>query len=326
MHLPSRRMMPLALAGLVWLAAPSGALAQASDFPNKPVTLIVPFQAGISVDILLRGIADAAGQHLGQPVVVDNKAGGSATLGPAHMASNAKPDGYTIAQIPMPVLRVPHLQKVTYDALKDFTWIIQLGGYTIGVVVPKGSEFKTFKDVIAFAKTNPGKLTYTTPGQSTLNSIAMELVARKEGTTLAHVPGKGGGEAAAAILGGHVMVSVESPAWAPLVASGDLRLLVLLNSKRSQKWPDVPTLAEHGYDWDFNSPFGLAGPKGMDPAVVKKLHDAFKKAYDDPKVVELFERFDFSRLYLSTEDYAKDIPRQYEYERQNLERVGLIKK
>ena len=325
MRLLPRRIALMVFAGLAIAASPA-AVAQASDFPNKPVTLIVPFQAGISVDILLRGIADVAGQHLGQQVVVDNKAGGSATLGPSHMAANAKPDGYTIAQIPMPVLRVPYLQKVSYDVLKDFTWIIQLGGYTIGVVVPKASEFKTFKDVVAFAKANPGKLTYTTPGQSTLNSISMELVARKEGTTLAHVPGKGGGEATAAILGGHVMVSVESPAWAPLVASGDLRLLVLLNSKRSTKWPEVPTLAEHGYEWDFNSPFGLAGPKGMDPAVVKKLHDAFKKAYDDPKVIELFERFDFSRLYLSTEDYAKEIPKQYEYERQNLERVGLVKK
>ena len=219
MRILSRRMMPLALAGLTGLAISTVATGKASEYPNKPVTLIVPFQAGISVDILLRGMAEIAGQHLGQPVVVDNKAGGSATLGPAYMASNAKPDGYTIAQIPMPVLRVPHLQKVTYDPLKDFTWIIQLGGYTIGVVVPTTSYFKTFKDVVAFAKANPGKLTYTTPGPSTLNSIAMELVARKEGTTLAHVPGKGGGEAAAAILGGHVMLNVESTAWAPLVTA-----------------------------------------------------------------------------------------------------------
>src|SRR5262245_48406071 len=142
----SRRMVTLALAGLVSFAASTAAVAQASEFPNKPVTLIVPFQAGISVDILLRGIAEVAGQHLGQPVVIDNKAGGSATLGPAHMASNAKPDGYTIAQIPMPVLRVPHMQKVTYDPLKDFTWIIQLGGYTMGMVVPRASEYKAFKD------------------------------------------------------------------------------------------------------------------------------------------------------------------------------------
>ena len=325
MRILSRRMLPLVLAGLTSLATTTAAVAQASDFPNKPVTLIVPFQAGISVDILLRGMAEVAGHHLGQPVVIDNKVGGSATLGPAYMASNAKADGYTIAQIPMPVLRVPHLQKVTYDPLKDFSWIIQLGGYTIGMVVPAASQFKTFKDVIAFAKANPGKLTYTTPGPSTINSIAMELVARKEATTFTHVPGKGGGEAMAAVLGGHVMVNVESPAWAPMVASGDLRLLVLLNNKRSKKWPDVPTLAEHGYDWDFNAPFGLAGPKGMDPAVVKKLHDAFKQAYDDPKVIELFERFDFSRLYLSTDEYAKEIPKQYHYERQNLERVGLIK-
>ena len=156
MRILARRMVPLALAGLTSLATSTAAVAQTSDFPNKPVTLIVPFQAGISVDILLRGMADVAGQHLGQAVVIDNKAGGSATLGPAYMASNAKPDGYTIAQIPMPVLRVPHLQKVTYDPLKDFTWIIQLGGYTIGVVVPTTSEFKTFKDVIAFAKGQSG--------------------------------------------------------------------------------------------------------------------------------------------------------------------------
>src|SRR5262249_60532385 len=118
---------------------------------------------------------------------------------------------------------VSHMQKVTYDPLKDFTWIIQLGGYTIGVVVPAKSEFKTFKDVVDFAKANPGKLTYTTPGQSTLNSIAMELVARKEGTTLAHVPGKGGGEAMAAVFGGPVMGSVEAPASAPIAGAGDVR-------------------------------------------------------------------------------------------------------
>ena len=113
----SRKMVPLALAGLTSLATPTSVVAQAAEFPNKPVTLIVPFQAGISVDILLRGIAEVAGQHLGQPVVIDNKAGGSATLGPAHMASNAKPDGYTIAQIPMPVLRVLGITR------QVFSWI-----------------------------------------------------------------------------------------------------------------------------------------------------------------------------------------------------------
>ena len=100
----------------------------------------------------------------------------------------------------------------------------------------------------------------------------------------------------------------------------------MLNNKRSAKWPDVPILNELGYDFAFNTPFGLGGPKGMDPAVVKKLHDAFRKAYDDPKVVELFERFDFTRLYLGTEAYAASIPKLAADEKSNLERVGLIKK
>ena len=303
----------------------ASAHAQAESFPSRPVTLIVPFQAGISVDLLFRSMAEVAGRHLGQTVVVENKPGGSATLGPATMASTAKPDGYTIAQIAMPVLRMVHLQKVSYDPLKDFSWIMQVGGYTVGVVAPASGPFKTWKDMIDFAKANPGKLTYTSPGPVTINAIAMELIARQEGTRFSHIPGKGAGESTAALLGGHIMINVESPGWASMVESGQLRLLALLNSKRSKKWPDAPSINELGYDYDFNAPFGLAGPKGMDPAVVRKLHDAFKKAYDDPKVVELFERFDYTRLYLSTEDYAAIIPKQFEYERQHLERVGLKK-
>ena len=100
----------------------------------------------------------------------------------------------------------------------------------------------------------------------------------------------------------------------------------MLNNKRSAKWPEAPTLKELGYEFGFNTPFGLGGPKGMDPVVVKKLHDAFKKAYDDPKVVELYERFDFTRIYLGTEAYAASIPKLFEDEKSNLEKVGLVKK
>ena len=185
------------LAGLsiTWLATlcyfgVHPAHSQTDNFPSRPVTLIVPFQAGISVDILLRGVAEAAAVHLGQPVIVDNKPGGSATLGPAMMASTAKPDGYTIAQLAMPLFRLPHLQKVSFDPLKDFSWIIQLGGYSIGIVAASSSQFKAWSDVVAYAKANPGKLTYTTAGPVTINSIAMELIARQEGTRFAHVPGK----------------------------------------------------------------------------------------------------------------------------------------
>jgi len=311
--------------GLLGALAP--AAAESPDaFPSRPITLIVPFQSGVSADLLFRGIAESASAHLGQPVVVDNKPGGSATLGPATMAASAKPDGYTIGQIAIPVFRVPYMQKATFDPVKDFTYIIHLGGYTLGAVVKADGPFKTWKDVIEFAKANPGKFTYATIGPATTNSIAMELMARQSGVQFTHIPTKGGGESIAQVLGGHVMCMVESPAWAPMVASGQFRLLMVLNGERSKKWPGTPTLKELGYTYEFDSPFGLAGPKGMDPAIVKKLHDAFKKAYDDPKVIELFEKFDFTRRYMNTADYQAFVPKLAAEEKAALEKIGLVKK
>ena len=130
----------------------------------------------------------------------------------------------------------------------------------------------------------------------------------------------------AALLGGHVMLSVESPSWAPMVATGELRLLAILNEQRSKKWPDAPTLKELGYNYNFSSPWGLGGPKGMNATVMQKLHDAFKKAYDDPKVIELFDKYDFARVYLDTKAYTAAILGLYDGERANLEKVGLLKK
>jgi tripartite-type tricarboxylate transporter receptor subunit TctC len=304
----------------------SPALVTADDFPTKPITLIVPFQAGVSADLLFRGIAESASTHLGQPVIIDNKPGGSATLGPATMAGTAKPDGYTIGQIAIPVFRVPYMQKATFDPVKDFTYIILLGGYNLGAVVKADGPFKKWQDVIDFAKANPGKFTYTTIGAATTNAIAMELMARQSGVQFNHIPSKGGGESLAAILGGHIMAMVESPVWGSLVDAGQLRLLMMLGSERSKKWPDVPVLKELGYTYEFDSPFGLAGPKGMDPAVVKKLHDAFKKAYDDPKVQALYEKYDYTARYMSTEDYAKFVPKMAADEKAALEKLGLAKK
>ena len=297
----------------------------ADTFPSKPITLVVPFQAGVTADLFFRGMGEIAAKHLGQAVTIDNRPGGSATLGPAAIAAS-RPDGYTIGQVAIPVFRVPYMQKTSFDPVKDFTWIIHLGGYTLGAVVLADGPFKQWKDVIAFAKANPGKFTYTTIGPATTNAIAMELMARQSGVKFTHIPGKGGGEGIAAVLGKHVMMMVESPAWAPMVASGQFRLLMVLNGERSKKWPDTPTLKELGYTYEFDSPFGLAGPKGMDPAVVKRLHDAFKIAYDDPKVIELFDKFDFTRRYMSSADYAAFIPRLAADEKAALEKIGLIKK
>ena len=173
----------------VGLAGPAQAQS-AADYPNRPITLIVPFAAGVSADILFRGLADVASKHLGQPIIIENKSGASGTLGPAVLAT-AKPDGYTIGQIALPVFRLPLMQKVTYDPLKDFSYIVLLAGYQLGAVVKADSQFKTWADVIAYAKANPGKFTYSTIGAATTPGVATALAAREAGVEMTHVPSKG---------------------------------------------------------------------------------------------------------------------------------------
>ena len=312
-------------AAVIALVSGTAAAEDPGSYPSKPVTVVIPTAASVSGDILMRTFADSVSKHLGQAIVVDNKPGGSGALAAAYVASS-KPDGYTLLNITIPIYRVPYIQKTSYDAVKDFTPIILLGGYTLGGVVKADGPFKEWKDVLAFAKANPGRFTYTTVGPQTTNAIAMETMARQSGVQFTHVPGKGGGEGIAAVLGGHIHAMVESPGWASLVASGEMRLLFLLNLERSKKWPDVPTIRELGYAYTFDSPYGLAGPKGLDQTIVKKLHDAFRKAYDDPKVIEAYDKFDFVRRYMSTEDYEKFVPKLAADERASMERLGFARK
>ena len=134
-------------------------VAVAQEYPTKPITLVVPWPAGGSTDIVMRAIADVASKSLGQPIVVDNKAGGSGTVGPATMAATAKPDGYTISQVPTTIFRMPMMQQAFWDPIKDFSYIIHLSGYTYGVTINAESQLKSWKDVVDFAKQNPGTAT-----------------------------------------------------------------------------------------------------------------------------------------------------------------------
>ncbi len=315
---------------MIWLAAlavyAGGALAAAAaDFPSKPITLIVPWAAGGSTDTCMRVLADNANKYLGQPVVVENKPGGGGTVGPATMVATAKPDGYTLSQIPMGVFRLPHTLKTTWDPLKDFTWVIQLTGYTYGIVVKSDAPWKTLKELLDYAKANPGKVTYATPGVGVMQHVTMEKLAKKEGISWIHVPQKGGIEVISATMGGHVMVGAETSGWAPQVASGDLRLLAIWTEERSKNWPDVPTLKELGYDIVASSPFGIAGPKDMDPKVVAILHDAFKKAMDEPSFQKVLNDFYMVPAYKNSKDYADSANEMFLEEKQNAEILGLKK-
>ncbi len=319
-----RRKFLLAGIGMVLFlyALPVGA----AEFPSKPVTLIVPWPPGGSTDVSFRVLAETTSKYLGQPVIVENKAGGSGTVGGATMAATAKPDGYTVCQLPITIFRLPYMMKVSWDPLKDFTYIIHLTGYTFGVVVKADAPWKTWNEFIAYAKANPNKVTYATPGAGTSLHITMETIAMRQGIKWIQVPMKGGGETTPAVLGGHVTATADSTGWAPQVDAGQLRLLVTWGNQRTKKWPDVPTLKELGYGIVSNSPFGIAGPKGMDPKVVKILHDAFKKGMEDPDYLKILERLDMEPFYKNSEDYAKYVKEMCEEEKEIVDKLGLKKK
>lgn len=295
-------------------------------YPTKPITLIVPWPAGGSTDLVMRALSEAASKRLGQPVTVDNRPGASGTLGPATMAAAAKPDGYTIAQIPITVMRLPLMQKTTWDAKRDFSYIVHLTGYTFGITSKYDGPFKSWGDVVKFAKENPGKVSYATPGAGTTLHIGMEQIAAKAGIKLTMVPFKGGTETSTAVLGGHTMLQADSTGWKPLVEAKKLRLLALWTPERSKNWPDTPTLKELGYPFVFDSPFGIAGPKGMDPAVMGKLHDAFKAALEDPAIVETMRKYDMFPRYMNAADYRKFVDEVIAQEKAAIEALGLVKK
>jgi tripartite-type tricarboxylate transporter receptor subunit TctC len=298
--------------------------AHAQQYPSKPVTLIVPWPAGGSTDIYFRKLGEVASKHLGQNLVIENRPGGSGNNGPTTMAKTAQPDGYTISQLTISAFRAPHMQKVDWDPIHDFTYIIGLAGYTFGIVVKADSPFKTFQDLIQYAKANPGKLSYATPGTGTSLHLAMEEVAAKAGVQFLHIPFKGYADGAIALMGGHVMVQVDSTGWAKQVDAGAQRLLATLGDKRT-RW-GAPTVKELGVDTVSNSPFGLVGPKGMQPQVVKVLHDAFKKSLDDPDYLKVLATLDQPAWYQSSQDYAKWAAETFKAERLTIERVGLLSK
>lgn len=304
------------------LAIAAGASAQ--QFPSKPITLICPWPAGGGTDLHLRKLAELVGKRLGQNVIVENRPGGSGMNGPSTMAKTAKPDGYTVSQLAITAFRLPHLQKVDWDPLNDFTYIVGLAGYTFGVVVKADSQFKTFNDLLAYAKANPGQLSYATPGAGTSLHLAMEEIAAKTGVKLLHIPFKGQAEGMQALLGGHVMAQVDSTGWARQVDVGAARLLATLGDRRT-RW-NAPTVKELGVDTVSNSPYGLVGPKGVPPEVVKVLHDAFKSASEDPENLKTLTQLDQPVWYKSSEEYAKWAAESFKAERATIERVGLLLK
>ena len=305
---------------------PAAGPARADTFPSRAITLVVPWPAGGSTDRHLRALAEIASKHLGQPIIINNQPGGGGTNGPGNLGLQGKPDGYTIAQYPMGMLRIPHMQKTAWHPINDFTFILGVTGYSFGFVVRADSPYKTFKDYIEAARKAPGKIDFGSTGTGTSPHLLIEEVSDVTGVQLNHIPFKGNADLMQALLGGHVMAASDATGWDKFVDAGQMRLLVGFGDQRMKRYPNVPTAKELGYNVVSNSPYGLVGPKGMDPAVLKTLHDAFKKAMDDPKHLELIEQLNQDLWYRSGEDYAKWAVETFARDKALIERLGLAAK
>lgn len=315
----SRRAL-LAASGTL-LAAP--AVAQAG-FPNRPIRLIVPWPPGGSTDGQLRALAEIATRTIGQPVVIENRGGASGTLGAQMMAAEARGDGYMVGQLPITAFRFPMMtSRPTWDSMRDFTYIIHLTGYLFGVVVKADSPWQTWQQFLDHAKANPGKVAYGSPGVGSTLHITMERIAAERGIEFLHVPFRGGSDNAQALLSGQTQAMADSTSWAPLVDGGQFRLLVTWGAERAKRYPNVPTLKETGTDIVSASPYGVAGPKNIDPGIVRVLHDAFKQALYDPAHRAVLERFDMPLLYMNSADYRAAVQQVIEEEGVVIRRLNL---
>jgi len=317
----NRRQFVLASLGAAMFSS-AASRAFAAAYPERPITFICPWPAGGTADQTMRALCAVAARELGQTLVVENKTGASGMLGLKAMAV-AKPDGYTIGQIPISVTRFSQLGSVQIDPLKDLTYIARTSGQTFGIAVQATSPFKTLKDLVAHAKAHPGKLTYGSAGIGGATHVGMEEFALSAGVEFNHIPFKGGAEALQSLLGGHIDVLADSSSWASHVQSGKLRLLATWGEQRTNDFKDVPTLKEAGYNVVVDAPNGIGAPKGLDAAVAVKLREAFKVAAASPEFKSACAKIDAPLMYLDGPDYEKYVAATYKKETALIERLKL---
>lgn len=309
-------------AGATAAALARPALAQ-GRFPERPIRLFCPWGPGGTTDVQMRALAEQMGRRLGQPVVIENKPGAGGILGPQALL-NERPDGYALSQMPISVFRAPHtMPRPPFDPMRDFTWVAHLTGYLFGVAVRADAPWRSFEELLVDARANPGRIAYGTPGVGTSLHLTMERVAAARGVELLHVPFRGFAENAQSLLSGQTQALADSSGWAPLVEDGRLRLLCTWGAQRAKRFPDTPTLRESGFDIVSTSPYGVGGPRGMDPAVVRVLANAFREALMDPAHLAVLDRYDMAPEYLGPAEYAAFAARTEAEERALIARLGL---
>jgi len=278
--------------------------AQAQAWPSKPVRIIVPFGAGTS-DLVARVLGKVVGEATGQPFVIENKIGAGGAIGSAEVARSA-PDGHTLLLATASTHAVaPALAKLPYDTVADFTPIAHLGDTELVILQSPAMEAKTVAEVIEFAKKNPGSVNFASNGVGTIGHLAFELFSAQAGITLNHIPYKGSGLAIPDLSADRVQLSTDVPATGiPHINAGRVRGLAVTGLQRSTLLPSVPTVAETIPGFEAITWFGLYGPKGMNPELAQRIHDAFAKAMQSPEIVERYKQMGVSQGLGSPAEFA----------------------
>jgi len=289
---------------LAWAASASAQ----SDYPNKPVRLVVSFAAGGISDVLARALAIPLSKQLGQQVIVDNKPGAGTSIAGDYIAK-AAPDGYTIwlQDITTHAINVNLYSKLPYDSVKDFSFIAMVASTPLMLVVHPSTPASSVRELIALLKANPGKYSYGSSGTGTIVHLASEMLKASAGVDALHVPYKGSNPATAAILGGEVtfVFSTMPPAISNAKA-GKLRALAVTTAARVAPAPEIPTMIEAGLpNFEIVLYSGIMGPKGMDAALVRRLNAEFAKVVQAPEIKNVYENIGADPLAMSPQEFEK---------------------
>jgi tripartite-type tricarboxylate transporter receptor subunit TctC len=321
-----RRRLGLCLTGAVLtpaLALARPALAQ-GRYPNRPIRCLIPWPPGGPLDAVHRQMFEIAGKDLGQNIIIENMPGARGTRAATFLVQQGRPDGYTIAHHHLSVLRHPLLtRQPTWDPIGDFTYIMQITGFVFGTAVHRDSPWRSFAEMMEAARRAPGRLSFSTSGIATTNHIAMEDILIREKAEMTHVPMRGSQEGVTALLAKQIDCVADSQAWRPQVENGDFRLLSVWTPTRLRSFPDVPTLQDLGYGMSVTSPYGFAGPKGLDPEIVEILHRTLKRAFYDAATQAIMARWEQPDQYLGPADYLAFAKERMAYEAMMVSRLKL---
>jgi len=306
-------------------AQSSSAADAAKKFPERPVTVSIGFAAGGPTDVLIRLLNDNARKALQQPFIAENRPGAAGSVALSQLTKR-DPDGYNVGALLIGAVVNQHIRKVDYDS-NQLSPIIMFGTMPQGIVVRHDAPWKTIQEFLEHAKSKPGAVRYSTAGIGTAQHFSMERLGGHLDVNWIHVPYKGGLQAIQALLAGEVEAAAQTAEWKPFVQDGRLRLLATFTDKPLADFPNVPTMRDIGLDIRAPSMMGIVGPKGMNPEIVKRLHDAYKPTLDNPEFQKMLETFGLLPSYRNPQEFQAFLEDANAYYAESAAKIqGMIQK